>query len=447
MLIRRSMKNKRLILLLLILIIVSNQITFANTEVTPKITHTNTIKNTSYIDREWEKKDTEKFKLIWEKAKNKQVKLVDIFDEYQALNQKYYELDKTAYRGERGYTLYSPDLLYKLDILNRALEARNQLLLDIADEKKISDFEDYYSSVIYEGIGFSGDTIKEKDFIGYNQDEIIQFLDNIPINDYFLYGLKFYFMDGNTKYGANGVNHSNSRRGFYDDSIVIYSNSDHEYVLEVLTHEIGHSVSREVLYKYNNDDFMEWIFNAPVIEQYTAMYDENVIEADNGRYYSEGHEREWAYSLDENFAEDFKRTIMGVDKLSGWSESDSEEVRSLIEKTLKNIDFKSLMTFKDVVVKSGSMPCHFKTNETIFVSNDSLTISLPGLKGESVGIIVSGGSYYKIFEMGNKDTLSFKLPKEGSYDIKVATLNKNKKPYRLYPVIFDLEYKKIKGVQ
>lgn len=374
---------------------------------------------TTVYDKNWFEKDRDKFKTIVKQVKSDKLLLKNsVYSEYVKLSSDLNKIDQKAYRGSRGYILYSPELSEEIDIVSNAIKARLNLLKDI-EEGTIKGADDYYPNKRYDFVDLSNTSIDIKPtdkFIVYNQKLIIDKLDSLPVPDYYLYGNRIFFINGVPNYPMAAYNNSYSKRGTYDDYIVIFNTAKtYDRLLSTLYHEIGHSVQYEIFSTYQSDNFYKIENNTKNMDEYASFYRKDKYSTD----YSES----WGSSIGENFAEDFSRIYYGGNKASDWKEDHDSQVKKFIEDKIAEIDYNKIPIAKEVKLFANAafpyITTKFNPGSYIITGDNTIKIKVDGLKsaGEQTGVFVYSNNYYKVFEFNDKNESVIDLPTYGEYKI------------------------------
>jgi hypothetical protein len=374
---------------------------------------------TTEYDKNWFEKDREKFKDIVKQVSDDKLLLKNtIYSDYVKLSNDMNKIDKKAYRGGRGYILYSPELSEEIDIVSNAIKARLNLLKDI-EKGTIKGVDDYYPNKRYDFVDLSNTSIDIKPtdkFIVYNQKLIIDKLDSLPVPDYYLYGNRIFFINGEPSYPMAAYNNSYSKRGTYDDFIVIFNTAKtYDHLLSTLYHEIGHSVQYEIFKTYQSDNFYKNENNTKNMDEYASFY-----RKDN---YSTDYSKSWGSSIGENFAEDFSRIFYGGYKASDWKEDHDSQVKKFIEDKISEIDYNKIPIAKEVKLFANAafpyITTKFNPGSFIITGENTFKVKVDGLKaeGEQTGVIVYTKNQYKVFEFNGNNECVIELPAYGEYII------------------------------
>jgi hypothetical protein len=308
--------------------------------------HTNEYNKDSYtVDRNY-------FATLLDRAKKGEDARKTLYEEYISYAKDFSSFYDAAYKSKRGFILFSPELTEKLNIAFVNMYARKNLLMDI-NKKQIKDLESYYSaSKRYSIVNYDSWTVYETKngitksmplnithtdkFNHYNQDDIINLIEKLPINDYFLCGTSIMFINGRPNANLAGYNRMISIRGFDQHNIVLFNNINSESGLKhTVVHEIGHSVGKEIFNQYPEDNFSDATVNSVAQKEYAGIYGQEVKEK---------AERE--DSVDENFAEDFAQIYYGGEKWTSWKGNYKKWVQNFIEKELSQIQYYKIPTAK-----------------------------------------------------------------------------------------------------
>jgi hypothetical protein len=380
------------------------------------------ILSTSF-DRKWFEADRKGFRQMLEENS---CTVGSVYEEYIYLNRALYVIDSQAYKGAKGYFLYSPELSEKISILSLACYARKGLLNDMISGRRVKSFERYYPEFMYVFVGEDSSGITEtKRFTLYDEKRISRALDSLPIPNYFLYGVNIYFVNG-THRDMSAFNDDYSTRGFYDTNIVVFNDAKSEKeLLSTVYHEIGHSIGYEFFSKYSDDNYDYYEEDRQAMAEYAALYGKKIPRGSV----------EWEDDIDENFAEDFAHMIGGTEKLTSWV-GDPAEFRAYYEKCMSRVDFSDVPLLERVVIRAGSLTAICldedfgrSSGPGLVVADPEVTIQVEGLvrAGERIGVVVSGNSYNGSFEYDSDGKCTFTLPKSGTYSVSIGPLIKNQR--------------------
>jgi hypothetical protein len=307
------------------------------------------------------------------------------YQEYLSLNAKLTELEKNAYHDPKGYTLYSPELTEAIYILTSAINVRELLLADLAINQ-VKSPDSYYSEDLNSARNKFVDA-QNKDIIQprerfevYDQGQIINTLNNLPIPDYYFYGLKLFFVNAQSN-NMFGITLSNDSA---NNSIILVFNQpsmDKDLLIKTLVHEIGHIVEKKILYEYRKDDygFLVRQENKQALLEYAKIYNKSEYFTE----YDIVNKGEWAEYLSENFAEDFANIYLGTPKKTSWQGNHKSQVKAFIEEKITSQNTPRVPLLKNAKVISGknvsdlglrnTIPCIFYTKyPTVQIQVESL---------------------------------------------------------------------------
>lgn len=439
-----KMKKVTLITILLALLIgcIPTEVfaaTNAQISVISQTTETTNIKDPSssnpIYDKDWYESDKAHFaNLLGNYSSSK----TTLYNEYVSLENELTKINNSAYKGAKGYILYSPELTEEYNILTLAVNAREKLLEDI-DAASVKVLDNYYPNYQYTFINYDqfqvfaevgGQTVTSAlqieptdNFGTYNQSLIADTLDKLPIPDYYLYGNRIFFVNGKPNSDLSGYNNLNSVRGFFDDDIVIFNVADDtNKLISTLVHEVGHSVGQEIFNSYGSD-FCNNTPNTKNMAQYAAIYGKTS--------YSNDANDSWGEALGENFAEDFSQIYSGETKTTSWQGDHKKEVQAFIQSKLAEIDTSNVPVVQSVNIASdGISPTlignSFEGN-SFYTTNPSIKLNLNGLipAGNTIGAIVFQDAYSQVVKADSNGVISINLPKTGDYTIMVGVVQED----------------------
>jgi len=373
--------------------------------------------------RNWHEQDRMHFGELFHKRSSLQDAA---YKEYLTLNARLAEIDKNAYHDPKGYTLYAPELTEAFCALLSAVNARELLLSDIAFGE-VTDYDSYYSQDLYSSMiyaeGEKKETIQPTErFEAYDQKQIIDALNKLPLPDYYFYGLKIFFVNGHSNLRSGRASYSN----IYNNNtfIVVYNSPNTEALIETLIHEIGHVVDHKIFYDYKKNDNGILIKqeNKQAMLEYAKIYNKS-------EYYNEYDIRnkdEWAGSLIENFAEDFANIYAGAAKKTAWEGEHTSEVKAFIEEKIAKNDISKIPLAKSTKIISeenvsdialrGTSACIFYTKDsTVNIKIEEMIVN-----GNKIEAVVFSDNYHKINSINDENQITLRFPKKGKYDIFIA---------------------------
>lgn len=385
--------------------------------------------------KDWYANDRKRFASLLGRAKRGEDIRKALYEDYISYVKDFNFLYDSSYKSKRGFTLYPPEITEKLNMAFVSLYARKNLLTDM-DKKEIKDLESYYpadkkyafmdyDSFIVTDAATSGRspfTITPTDkFDYYDQNGIIDLIEKLPINDYFLYGTAIMFVNGRPNGGVAGHNYTLSTRGFSGSKIFLFNRANSKNNLEfTIMHEIGHNIGKEVFKRYPDDSFDNAAVDYAAQKEYTGIYGQKVKE-----------NAEWKDDIDENFAEDFAQIYCGGKKQTTWQGDHKDEVRAFIEKELGRIEYDKIPVAKGlrIATSDADIPnVSFKPfSQDYYMTKDkNILLTVDGLRsaGLDIGAYVYTDEWSKLYRL-NGDQCAITLPYENQeYTIVIGVVKK-----------------------
>lgn len=380
--------------------------------------------------RNWHEQDRMHFKeLFHDRATSKDM----VYQEYLSLNGKLTELDKNAYHDPKGYTLYAPELTEAIFALIAAVNSRELLLADLAFNRIKSSDSYYYKDLNSTRNKFVEAHNKEiiqprERFEAYDQGEIINALNNLPIPDYYFHGLKIFFVNAQSNLisGVTLASYSNN-----NPIIIVFNqpNMDTDRLIRTLIHEIGHIVEKKIFYEYKKDDdgFLVRHENKQALLEYAKIYNKSEYLTE----YDTVNKGEWVESLPENFAEDFVSIYLGAQKITSWQGNHGSQVKAFIEEKIEVQNTFKLSSIKDVKIISGesvsnlalrtTIPCTFYTkNPTVSIKVEDVIANDSKIEAK-----VYSDNYHTIARMNDENQIVLHFSRKGEYNIYIGSNTSN----------------------
>lgn len=404
--------------------------------------------STVTYNQEWYKADRSHFNELLKKGRKSKT---TIYSEYTSLLNELNRIDQKAYRGKKGYLLFSPELTEEYNIVLLAVNARSALLDDMY-YGKIQSLKQYYPTYKYAFINYNlfqvadeNDssvtipfTIEPTDkFTAYNQQKLVNALDQLDIPDYYLYGTRLYFINGKPNGLISAFNSINSVRGYYDNYIAVFNTAENtDELMSTVMHEVGHSVGNEIFTTYGKN-YTVGSENTKTMDEYAAIYGKDT--------YSTDANISWEDSLLENFAEDFSSIYAGAEKHTSWQGNHLDEVDTFIEKELAQIQTDTVPLVKGLTLASDRINTSIPLSSidydyNFYTKKSTVKIKLTGLKsaGEQIGAMVyNEDGYNKITKVSSKGIITVSLPDTGEYNIVVGSIKKVSYYNRTYTTVGD----------
>lgn len=295
--------------------------------------------------------------------------------EYKNLLKKREGVSLRAYKGKKGYKLFSPQLTDEINYLTLAINSRVYLLLDLKTNQEVKDIEEYYpkhlnysffevenANILTDLEDF--DLRLKEDFTAYNFEEIKGLIDGMPIPNYILKEKNFFFVNASIK--DFGAIHANGQ-------ILIYNwDNNIDSVMKFIGHEIGHEVGYAI---FGRDYYLNE--NHETKQTYADIYNKDLLP---------DYLLPWEERFVENFAEDFAYIYAGSPKWTRWQGDKTEEVKAFIEDEITLVNEEDHMIIRDTIevkTSEGTSVFYggFNSSNIVITKDEEIEITIKGLQG------------------------------------------------------------------
>jgi len=352
-----------------------------------------------------------------------------LMHEYHSIIAYLRVLDNQAIRSSRGYALYGPELVEKMNVAKIAMRARASFLRSIT-LNTVSSVDVYYpSGNPYLGVPAQlGLRRSNTEFAHYNEGEIVNFLENIDIPDFFLAGLKVFVVNASSPTNVTGHKTSFHTKGAQNESIYLFnSGSTSRHIVEALSLELGNTMGA-VFEVFENNLNISASFCPILLNRYTALYNrvhsDNVITTrDNTTMF--------------NFAEDFARLFSGRQKRGLWTGVSNERFRAFLESSFERFDFSKIASRGDInITTAGGIIPELRgvyINNIIrhvVIDSDSVVVRINNLHlgdntwGNSIGGTMIPLRLWRIMPNG----MGVEFPVVGDFTIRIGPVHRDSPP-------------------